>query len=223
VKYYGKNDVPNVEGIKDVRLIQPVEFTGYTRLQSDQKLFPVPHSSHPSPPRGSKVLCRKDIPNLDSSALSPAVSDVQGSGGKAQRAPIPLPEEAKKQPSDGIYDGFYYSHIKHEDQLPNLVSQFKLDPSIDMMRCECGLDLSLSELPHSWSVHINREQNSFYGRPFFMSPSDVTSWNLPPEVYFELDHNQKKLIKWLMDNYESSHQPPDEEQMKIWNSSLSEG
>ena len=253
IKYYGTCDVPNLEGVKGVRLLHPVICNVYTRLlpagtfnsstrkssrpstvssttdettsETHNQLFQNRQSSQMPPPLGSAVMCRKGAvelseQNVTSSVLSLAPSQTARSDEILQRPPIPLPPEAEQKASDGIYNGVYYSHVKQYDRTQELITVLENNTS-DVTTCQCGLDVNLSKMPQGWTMHINHDKNSNYGRPFFMSPSEVTSWELPDDISLELDEKQKKLIKLFTDYYRTKRGPPDKDTIRQWSTALS--
>ena len=64
-------------------------------------------------------------------------------------------------------------------------------------RCECGLFIDDSRLPHNWSVHVSREPIT-YGRIFFLGPDGNTTWELPMKIAFELAPDQQDRLRDLL-------------------------
>ncbi len=74
------------------------------------------------------------------------------------------------------------------------------DEAIQSYKCECGLDVEMSQLPQGWSVHISRDDTSL-GRPFFMDSHGTTAWDLPTAVALQMNKNQKHFTRKLLDRY----------------------
>jgi hypothetical protein len=194
------------------------------------KLFPIGRSAEVRqlpPPPGSKLIPKQAVPQtgVNRNNLVELPLELRPLIKLDQRPPAPLPtiEDTSSGDSNGIYNGVYYSCVKLvENKLPQLIDQLSGTSATETTHCECGLDLELSQLPMGWSVHVSREAGHSYGRPFFVSPDQVTSWDPPKEIYLELNRHQQKFIKFLCDNYEKGNPPPDENTQIEWSSSSSD-
>ena len=186
------------------------------------------------PPPGSRLIPEQAVPGAQRvqseishslQSLQPMPSRLAKSTNLEQRPPAPIPtEDTGSGDSAGIYNGVYYSCIKRkeENKLPQLLEQLSVSSATESTHCECGLDIELSQLPMGWSVHISREPDSGYGRPFFVGPTQITKWDPPKEIYLELNRHQQKFIRFLCDNYDKGNPPPDENTQIEWSSSSSD-
>ena len=126
------------------------------------------------------------------------------SDGGGERPPQPLPRMSDAPRSQSSSSANYYDEVRDTDTdlSAALVAQLSVRGA-PTGRCECGLDIDESELPHGWTLHISHDPPT-KGRIFFMDPEGVTSWNLPLRVSLQLTLVQQERIRELMERREAS-------------------
>lgn len=190
VQHYAKEDVPNTDKIKHIRLLHPIIAVAHNGPNGKwvDLAHAAPHRRNTLPELGSKK---------ESDALKRAAS-------QHSRPPEPLPREHAEwirsieppsaSPSEDDKKIYDYSTVD------NLNKSGQLEKDLKMMNiCGCGLQKSESVLPYGWTVHRSME-SATNGMFFFVSPENTSSWVLPDNVRKAMDNDQLKYLRLNADH-----------------------
>ncbi|XP_067683504.1 uncharacterized protein [Haliotis asinina] len=216
--YYHTHRICNLEQIENVKLLHPINQGADSREDYVLSSSPVNGAGVPIPRKNSDT----SLPKTPSSGQLTARFDyveelppIPVSGGRTQKDsnPLrPLPKTPKSNtetrppcPPPPGYEGnseLYYSR-------PRDVSKNRIDELRQILRdsevCDCGVNLSDSELPQGWTLHKSHDAAS-YGCLFYQSNQGDTTWNLPLHIVPEITPRMKKVIIDL--SHQSGKAPP---------------
>ncbi|XP_046563718.1 LOW QUALITY PROTEIN: uncharacterized protein LOC124272552 [Haliotis rubra] len=217
--YYHTHRICNLEQIENVKLLHPINQGADSKEDYALPSSPVNGAGVPIPLRKGSDTSLPKTPSsgqltarFDYVEELPPIPVSSGRPRKDSNPSRPLPKTPKSSsetrppcPPPPGYEGnsdLYYSR-------PRDVSKNRIDELRQILKdsemCDCGVNLSDSELPQGWTLHKSHDAAS-YGCLFYQSNQGDTTWNLPLHIVPEITPKMKKIIIDL--SHQSGKTPP---------------